>query len=300
MLFNLPNNLQGYFAYNAQGDRVDFASADVVTGRTAHDATLRTGLTCMRCHIKGVKDLNDEVRDGVAHRPGNQRILTIYPEQPVMDRVLKADRQRFVSALEKLVGPESGDADPLTVVSDRFLKQPGGTMRRGIWEPAVDRPGRDIGPGVPVLALDGVTRRDFAAAALDVDLTTNKGDKVFKKGNVLKIIVTNNSKQAVFIELFGTSVDGMKVPLAKNERIEPARKYYYPLEIQNQDQQGREQITLYASDRELPAAELLQGNGRVADRVVHRFYRWAPSEPRIEIDVDPGRVLKKTIDIETK
>ena len=62
---------------------------------------------------------------------------------------------------------------------------------------------------------------------------------------------------------------------------------------------GKEQITLLASDREFPAGELLRGKG-VTDRVVHRFYFPHRKDGRATLNDDAARMVKKTLEIETK
>jgi serine/threonine-protein kinase len=342
VIFNLPNGLQGYFLANARGDRLEAAPTEIVTDRFAEDKVVRTGLSCIRCHDAGMKDVTDVVHAAVERLPGNpgfdkRRVLQLYPGQAALDPLLKGDRERFLAALRQALGkPPAGE--PLIGVSQRFLDAPlslatvaaelggppaaelrpifasrpfarlglaalgsDGSVRRDTWEEAYDRVVRDLGLGVPILQLDALTRRDVlpSAAAFDVALATSKKNNVFAPGDTMVITVTNTSGKALHVELIGTSTRGRKVILTPNNTvIEPGQSYRYPAKgaIRIQGERGKEQITVFASDGGFPPGELLRGKD-VADRVVHRF---DVERGRADRGFDPARMLKKTIEIETR
>ena len=249
----------------------------------------------------------------------------------------EGDRERFLAALRQALGkPPSGE--PLIGVSQRFLDAPlslatvaaelGGPPAAelrpvlasrpfarlglaalasdGVGAPrhvggCYDRVVRDLGLGIPILPLDALTRRDVppAAAEFDVALATSKKNNVFAPGDEMVITVTNTSSKALHIELIGTSARGRKVILTPSGTVvEPGQSYRFPAEgaIRIRERLGKEQITVFASDATFPAGELLRGKD-VADRVVHRFDF---ERSRADRGFDPARVLKKTIEIETR
>jgi serine/threonine-protein kinase len=130
MIFTLPNQLQGYFVVNGKGDRLDAAVTDIVTDEIARDKTVRTGLSCMRCHDNGMKDFTDVMRpalDHLADRPGavftKREAQGLYPGQTRLNQVLKDDADRFTAAMQKALGKPQG-REPMTPVSKRFLDAP--------------------------------------------------------------------------------------------------------------------------------------------------------------------------------
>ena len=62
MIFTLPNGLQGYYLANGKGERIDSAPTAIVTDKNASDQTVRNGLSCMRCHERGMLTFTDVVR----------------------------------------------------------------------------------------------------------------------------------------------------------------------------------------------------------------------------------------------
>jgi len=172
-----------------------------------------------------------------------------------------------------------------------------------MWEDYYDQVVRTLGMGVPVVPLDGLTRRDFAALpGLDVELKTSKKNNVFEPGEELVILVTNKSHQDIHMELIGSSSRGKKVVLTPAVTVvKPGEQYRYPSEgaIKIQKGLGREEITLFASFNAFPPGVLLRGKG-VADRVVHSFYKLQRDGRQLRVGFDPAEMIKKTIEIETK
>jgi serine/threonine-protein kinase len=127
MIFSLPNGLQAYFMVNKDGKRIDSAPLEIMADTTAtgtvEGQTVRTGLSCIRCHETGMRPFADDVRPTVlklANTPfDRQRALDLYPEKETMDRFLQEDSDRFVKALTQLLGKKP-EGEPLTPVSRRF------------------------------------------------------------------------------------------------------------------------------------------------------------------------------------
>jgi mono/diheme cytochrome c family protein len=180
-----------------------------------------------------------------------------------------------------------------------------GVVRRDMWEDYYDQVVRHLGLGVPVVPLDGLTRTDYQLPPprFQVELKTSKKNNVFEPGDVLVIFVNNPSDRDLFIELIGTSARGQKVVLAPAGTCVKARQQFrHPSGdqvIRIQGGLGKEQITLFACDTPFPAGELLRGKG-VADRFVHPFYQWRRDGKRLELPFDPSRMVKKTLEIETR
>ena len=79
-------------------------------------------------------------------------------------------------------------------------------------------------------------------------------------------------------------------------------------EIRIRGNLGKEQITLFASDVELPSFERLRCKEKLAEKgevvsdlVVHSFYKIEKdSKGRFKVVGDVDRLVKKTIEIETR
>jgi hypothetical protein len=186
------------------------------------------------------------------------------------------------------------------------LSQVGGVVRRDAWEEYYDQAVRGLGLGVPVVPFDGTIRRDFPVgnAPFSVDLKTNKKNNTFEPGEEMRITVTNTSATPLFIELVGTSAKGKKVVLVNPKtKLEPGQSLNFPdaskPAIKIRGGLGKEQITLFASDREFPAGQILRGKD-ISDRLVHTFQKLERVDGKIVITGDPTRVVKKTLEIETK
>ena len=268
--------------------------------------------------------------------------LQLFPEQKVMDEFIKDDTAKFMAAMTKILGkPQT--REPLTPVTRRYMENPltlsaaagelglsgsanlqavfrspafaslgliplttGGVVRRDAWEEYFDQAVRGLGLGTPVVPLDGTIRRDFPVInpPFAIQLKTNKKNNVFEPGDEMRVIVTNSSDKAVFVELVGTSAKGKKVVLVNPKtKLEPGKILQFPdagqPAIRIRGGLGKEQITLFASDTEFPAGKVLRGKD-VTDRLVHEFQKLERKDGRIVIVGDPARVVKKTLEIETR
>jgi mono/diheme cytochrome c family protein len=264
-------------------------------------------------------------------------VLDLYPPREKLDRQVKIDRGLFQAAMTALLG-QAPAREPLVPVTTGFLDDPlsttaaaaelgladgaklaatfrtpqfaglglaplaaGGVVRRDAWEDNYDQAVRALGLGTPLVAIDGVLRRDHAASTLaaEVELKTNKLNNLFEPGDELVVSVSNKSAKPVHIELVGTSSRGRKVLLTpKPVVVNPGEEFKLdPVTIK--PGVGKEHVTLLASTDPLPTPELLRGNG-VTDRVVHRFYKLTTEGGKSGLTADAAAVVKKTIDIETR
>ncbi len=346
-IFGLPNGFQGYFLANGAGRRLDAAITEIVTDHFASDQTVRNGLACIRCHDRGMKPFTDNIRPAVALLGDNagldkRTILTLYPEQKVLDGIVQTDKSRFENALTSLLGKLPPAADhPFIKISKRYLDDPihlstaagelgladprglepivrlpqfvglgilglaeQGVIRRDAWEDYFDLVVRALGLGEPVVNIDGVLRGDFPAIAapFDVVLKTTRKNNIVEPGDEIAILVVNRSPKNLYIELIGNGAKGEKVILTPASTVLVAGDTYrYPPTggLKVRGGLGKEQITLFAGDYAFPPGEVLRGKG-VTDRVVHPFYTLERQTDRFVLRNNPSRLLKKTIEIETK
>ena len=184
------------------------------------------------------------------------------------------------------------------------LGSPGGVARRDMWEDSFHEVVKGVGVGIPVVPLDGLTRANFPPddPYFEVQLATNRAGNVFAPGDELVLTVTNKSRSDLYIELVGTSEKGEKVILAPATSIVKAgQAFRFPETggIRVQKGVGKEQVTLYACDQAFPAGEVFRGYG-TTDRFFHRFYRLKVIGGRPQLEFDPTKMVKRTLELETK
>jgi hypothetical protein len=179
-------------------------------------------------------------------------------------------------------------------------------VRRDAWEEYFDQAVRGLGLGTPIVPLDGTIRRDFPAAnaPFEVELKTNKKNNIFEPGDTLTVTITNKSEKTLFVELIGTSAKGKKVLLVTSKtKLEPGKSLQFPEAgkpaITIRGGLGKEQITLFASDVEFPGGHILRGKD-VTDRLVHTFQTLEKKDGRTVVVGDPSRLVKRTLEIETR
>src|SRR5206468_1926289 len=128
IIFRLPNGLQAYYVADGRGQRLDAAPTEIVTDKFAADKTVRNGLGCIRCHDQGIKEFADTIRPAVEALPGSpgfdrRAVLDLYPPQPKLDALVKADREVFQAAMKSLLGGASA-REPLIPVTSAYLDDP--------------------------------------------------------------------------------------------------------------------------------------------------------------------------------
>jgi serine/threonine-protein kinase len=189
----------------------------------------------------------------------------------------------------------------------------GGAVRRDTWEDYYDQVAERFGRGVPLIPVDGVTRPDYQRPDSKVTFTVAANRKTFKDGDALVISVKNTSSQPLFVEAVFTGTQGQKAVLTPDvTTIAAGETLRFPKDEKRGFKitgiTGREQITVYACDARFekgevlvfPAAEEQKGFG-MAGRFIHRqFYRLPADGGRLRPDFDPGRMVKKTVEIETQ
>jgi mono/diheme cytochrome c family protein len=295
-------------------------------------------MRCHDQGMKGFADTVRPAVERLKGNPGFDRrlALSLYPEPAEMQKLLDEDGGRFRDALKKALG-KAPAAEPLTPVSRRYLDGPisaesaagelgladpaalaaavrlpaftqfglaplgtEGVVRRDAWEDDFDEVVRNLGLGVPIVPIDGVTRREVSRPlAHQVVLRTNRKGNTFEPGDEVTIIVENRSKETLYIELTGTSVKGEIAPLTHEPvGVAPGGTYQYgPLKVKGW--LGKEQITLYGAARPYPGGTLLRGKD-LGDRFVHPAYLVRHQNKHFRVEFDAGFLFKKTIDVETR
>ena len=153
-IFSLPNGMQAYLLVNAKGERLDDpAPADVVNDSRSIAGTpaIVNGISCMNCHRRGmIGNFRDEIRGAGA--VGGQvltKVEDLYPKSEVMDQLVKQAEDRFMKALEVVIGPflKVGDdkqksvgdfPEPIGKVAEMYLSDL--DVRRAALELGIDKP----------------------------------------------------------------------------------------------------------------------------------------------------------------
>jgi serine/threonine-protein kinase len=134
IIFNLPNGLQAYLLIDGAGKRLNEAPDFVVDpDLTSGSAAIVNGLSCMACHVQGMKTgFQDEIRLG-AHVDGDagSKVQQLYPEPAELNAKLADDRKRFLVAEQMVIasilksdsGPKkaaSGGSEPIAVINKYY------------------------------------------------------------------------------------------------------------------------------------------------------------------------------------
>lgn len=109
VIFHLPNGLQGYLLVDGKDKRIDAGPIDVVADdkRVSGTPAIVNGISCMACHAHGMIPLAEGFKAGsfaVFGEPA-RTVDRLYPGEAAMAEHVAADRDRFLAALEKAVGP---------------------------------------------------------------------------------------------------------------------------------------------------------------------------------------------------
>jgi len=125
IIFNLPNGLQAYMLVDGAGDRLDKASLAIVSDPRRPDRAVASGLSCISCHIAGIHEKADEVREAVHANLKSfsaaeaEAVAAIYLPQSKMRELQSKDAGRFQAAL-KLTGALPSRTEPVLMLVQRF------------------------------------------------------------------------------------------------------------------------------------------------------------------------------------
>lgn len=108
IIFSLPNGLQGYMLVDGEDRRIDAGPIEVVSDavKTAGTAAIVNGVSCMSCHAHGMIKFDDTIREGSSvFGDAEKHVKKLYPPKAMWDQLVDADEQKFLTALEKTIGP---------------------------------------------------------------------------------------------------------------------------------------------------------------------------------------------------
>jgi serine/threonine protein kinase/formylglycine-generating enzyme required for sulfatase activity len=125
IIFNLPNDLQGYLLVDAKGNRIDKGPEAIVKDQMRPDGRVENGISCMSCHVLGVIDKTDRVwahvqRSLAMLKPQEARLIrALYGHGSKLTARFREDRKRFAHALEELGAP-SASMDPVVALASLY------------------------------------------------------------------------------------------------------------------------------------------------------------------------------------
>lgn len=106
LIFSLPNGMNAFYLADEEGKRLDAAPPDILFDDTHPRQPVITGLSCMSCHVKGVRGASDEVREnmrvmGQFSATERDRVMEIYVPEDELDSNVREDRNRYARAAAK-------------------------------------------------------------------------------------------------------------------------------------------------------------------------------------------------------
>jgi mono/diheme cytochrome c family protein len=122
IIFNLPNGLQAYLLVNDKGERIDQAPTNIVFDKGGSRAEIRNGLSCMSCHVNGMRSFTDDVRATLTALSPYELTYAeaLYLDHDGMKKLILEDQERFQAAVQK-TGVKPG-VEPIAELSERYAK----------------------------------------------------------------------------------------------------------------------------------------------------------------------------------
>ena len=122
-IFTLPNGFHAYYLNTADGQRIDVGPTDIVRDDDYTDGTgeVVNGISCMSCHINGIRLNEDKVREvalgDLSLSPtARQKIDALYPGQDIVGQWMQRDTDAYFAALQSAgIAPETtaGGLEPV-------------------------------------------------------------------------------------------------------------------------------------------------------------------------------------------
>ncbi|HKB36560.1 MAG TPA: c-type cytochrome domain-containing protein, partial [Gemmataceae bacterium] len=125
IIFNLPNGLHAFMLVNADNNRIDKGPIAIVSDPKRPDRAVEPGVSCMSCHIPGIIQKSDQIRDHVGKnkkyfsRQDAELIRALYPPDAKMKRLMEDDAERYRKALEK-TGNRISPFEPVSTLTLRY------------------------------------------------------------------------------------------------------------------------------------------------------------------------------------
>lgn len=178
-LFSLPNGLQAYMIFDADGLRLE--ESPILFDRAQNDNVMKAGVSCSTCHANGLRIVEDEVRDFALENSIDvtngideanllngtdfefQDVLGLYRENDELKEILTDDVNIYRGALTRAGIPTNG-SDP---ISDTFIR----------FDKDVDLRSFAGDLAYPLQSLErDITRLDPALSGLDDGKTVDRDD----------------------------------------------------------------------------------------------------------------------------
>jgi hypothetical protein len=127
-LFSLANGFVAYFLSNSEGRRQDSAWRQGLSDPGLSDHRVRNAISCLACHVQGVRRGRDEIRDKVLadldiSAKVREKIEALYKPADEMDKLLDQDAERFGAAMRRAGLDPDLDAAGRGVESITFLSR---------------------------------------------------------------------------------------------------------------------------------------------------------------------------------
>ena len=123
-IFSTPNGLQAYALYNAAGARQEAAPLNIVAdNESPFDPEIKNGISCHRCHSKGLIPSTDQIRNHVTQNAAQfdpadvERVRAYFRDSSVVSASFAADNRKFSQALAKL-NIDINKPDPVNFLTD--------------------------------------------------------------------------------------------------------------------------------------------------------------------------------------
>ncbi|MFK7819963.1 MAG: c-type cytochrome domain-containing protein [Planctomycetaceae bacterium] len=108
IIFNLPNGMQGYMLIDGDGRRINRGPINVVfdSKQPLGNKEVINGISCMVCHNRGMQPFNDSIRQATTLRGlSGQKVSRLFRQKDEFDRVIEADSNRFLIAMQSATAP---------------------------------------------------------------------------------------------------------------------------------------------------------------------------------------------------
>ncbi len=108
IIFSLPNGLQGYMLVNKVGERLEKGPANLVSDdkETSGSPEIVNGVSCIACHRHGIYPFPvDEIASQTAVSGEVLDFVKSLHDSTETERLELLDRNRFLAALDKAIGP---------------------------------------------------------------------------------------------------------------------------------------------------------------------------------------------------
>jgi len=108
IIWSMPNGMQGYMLIDQHGNRIDEGPIEIVRDlrETAGTPKIVNGISCIGCHRNGMLDYVNAI-DSQLTLTGEARnkVDRLFVDVERMDQLRMADQQRFMNALQQVIGP---------------------------------------------------------------------------------------------------------------------------------------------------------------------------------------------------